>query len=387
MCAPSLRMLVPHPDPFICSPVATLFGGPFSTSNSKLSSGSASPFLTTMPPNTGLLRALLVCWGGGMTGVLLLLAAPVLGRNPNPSIPERKKRKFRLFQVVWAWLKEARNFVISRDISRSPVQREAREIREAGSAGGVYASLRGCQVMERWERKDYFFNRRKREQREGYEQNNQTELKRSFLPKIGKRGGEGESGPKEPFCFCTNFAFPTEDKLKSNLSTKFIGTVELSVFFSLSIPIPTLLRISADASGDGDSDGDSDGSLLGCRALDDAANKTLRLSSPPQPWLELEVRPPKVRCPPPILGIRTQCPPLWSRPRRTETSRERNFCWRWFRSTWPELMGDNFSEWGDVSIMLRRISKPGKHLRNTSKCSAAVLCLSSPQRSRPSSLW
>ncbi len=118
------------------------------------------------------------------------------------------------------------------------------------------------------------------------------------MPKIGKGGGEGESGPKEPFCFCTNFAFPTEDKLKSNLSTKFIGTVELSVFFSLSIPIPTLLRISADASGDGDSDGDSDGSLLGCRALDDAANKTLRLSSSPQPWLELEVRPPKVRCPP-----------------------------------------------------------------------------------------
>ncbi len=120
------------------------------------------------------------------------------------------------------------------------------------------------------------------------------------MPKIGKGGGEGESGPKEPFCFCTNFAFPTEDKLKSNLSTKFIGTVELSVFFSLSIPIPTLLRISADASGDGDSDGDSDGSLLGCRALDDAANKTLRLSSSPQPWLELEVRPPKVRCPPPF---------------------------------------------------------------------------------------
>ncbi len=64
---------------------------PFSTSNSKLSSVSASPFLTTMPPNTGLLRALLVCWGGGMTGVLLLLAAPVFGRNPHPSIPERKK--------------------------------------------------------------------------------------------------------------------------------------------------------------------------------------------------------------------------------------------------------------------------------------------------------
>ncbi len=120
------------------------------------------------------------------------------------------------------------------------------------------------------------------------------------MPKIGKGGEEGESGPKEPFCFCTNFAFPTEDKLKSNLSTKFIGTVELSVLFPLSIPLPTLLRTSADASGDGDSDGDGDGdgSLLGCRALDDAANKTLRLSSPPQPWLELEVRPPKVRCPP-----------------------------------------------------------------------------------------